>query len=56
MMGRSQSEGLLDAHLDNRVLMFPSVTSMVVASAILNVKTGLLAKGSHRPRNDSVIW
>jgi hypothetical protein len=56
LLGRSQSEGLLGAHFENRVLMFPSVTAMVVALTIFNVKNGLLEKGSQRPRNDSVIW
>ncbi len=56
VMGRSQSEGLLDAHFDNRVLMFPSVTAIVVALTIFSVKNSLLEKGSQRPRNDSVIW
>ena len=55
MMGRSQSDGLMDAHLDSRMLMFPSVTSMVVASTIFNVKNGLLGKGSQRLPLDSVI-
>jgi len=50
-----QSEGL-DAHFDNRVLMFPSVIAIVVALTIFSVKNGLLEKGSQRPRNDSVIW
>jgi len=54
-MGRRQSEGL-DAHFDNRVLMFPSVIAIVVALTIFSVKNGLLEKGSQRPRNDSVIW
>jgi hypothetical protein len=55
-MGRRQSEGPLDAHLENRVLMFPSVTSMVVASTIFNVKNGLLENGSQRLPSVSVIW
>jgi hypothetical protein len=55
MLDRSQSEGLMDAHLDSRVLMFPSVTSMVVASTIFKVKDGLLGKGSQRLPLDSVI-
>src|SRR5205807_6698834 len=55
VMGRRQSEGL-DAHFDNRVLMFPSVIAIVVALTIFSVKNGLLEKGSQRPRNDSVIW
>jgi uncharacterized protein (DUF1330 family) len=56
MTGRRQSEGLLDAHFDNRVLMFPSVTSMVVGSTIFNVKNGLLENGSQRLPSVSVIW
>ena len=50
-----QSDGL-DAHFDNRVLMFPSVIAIVVALTIFSMKNGLLEKGSQRPRNDSVIW
>jgi hypothetical protein len=55
IMGRRQSKGLLEKHLENRVLMFPSVTSMVVASTIFNMKNGLLNKGGQRLPSDSVI-
>ena len=32
-----QSDGLLDEHLKNRVLTFPSVISIVIGSTILRV-------------------
>lgn len=52
---RAQSEGVLGEHRKKRVLMFPSATSMVVASTIFNVKNGRLNKSDQRLRGDSVI-
>jgi hypothetical protein len=50
-----KADELPDEHLKNRVLAFPSATSIVVGSTTFSLKTGLLEKGRQRFANVSVI-
>ena len=52
----SQSDRLLDEHLNNCVLTSASVISMVVGSITFSVKKCFLEKSSERLPSDSVIW